>query len=537
MLGCPAGDPPLFPTRRSVANRLSAMASWVGRRSRRRTGPIVATTVLLVAVVLLAMSSPVRGATSPPPNDSRSAATNLGTLPATVTGTTTGATVESSEPGSDCGDAGPSVWYRFTTGATPPSRIAVEADANGDLDAVVDVFIRQRSQNEPVACQRTDAHGQAAFTFSPEKARTYLVRVAQLSDSVSGSFSLRVLALPPPARAPGTPLASGGASGTVQRLLNASAAYSTNLIAGRPYRVNLASQVDGCLHLGIYAPGARSFDDASPVGQLRCQGYRLFTPRQSGRYSLLVQASDSAAGPQRFHLQTAPATIAETTPGVVLNNNQSLRAVLRGNRIDVLRLYRFDVTDRSNLELDLRTGSGRPFDLRLLSSTGRLLRCACGSDGDQSIETVTRPGRYFAAVSARDFNSGAFTLSRRSRTITSTTLRIDHRRYVTASPGASVTVEVTVAPAVSGRVVIEIDRFDPLAGWQFYIERTVAASLGIATLSFTPPSAGQWLAHAAFLATRTASASSSRYARVLVAAPLTEARTFASTREGPSVSR
>lgn len=500
------------------------MASRAGRGSQYRVGLGVAAKVLFVVVALLAMSSSARAAPAAPPNDDRNAATDLGTLPATVDGTTAGATVEAGESGSECGDAGPSVWYRFSTTATPPSRVAVELDANGDLDAIADVYIRQRSQNQPVTCQRTDTQGQAAFTFIPEKTTTYLVRVSQLSDSVSGTFRLRVFALPPPAHAPGAPLASGGASGTIERLFNASAAYSTELLAGRPYRVNLASQVDGCLHLGIYAPGTGSFADSIPLARLHCQGYRLFTPRQSGRYSLLVKASNAAGGPQRFHLQIAPATIAETAPGVVLANNRSVHAVLRGNRIDVLRLYRLDVIDRSNLELDLRTGSGHPFDLRLLSSTGRVLECQCNADGDQSINTVTRPGRYFAVVSARDFSSGAFTLRRLSRTITGTTVRVDHSRFVTAAPGAAVTVEVSVAPAVTGRAVIELDRFDPLSGWQFYSEHTVAVSLGSASLSFTPPSAGQWLAHANFLATRTASASSSHYARVLVAGPLTQAR-------------
>jgi hypothetical protein len=43
----------------------------------------------------------------PPPNDNRDAATLLGSLPAKVTGTTLGATVETHEPASNCAKGSP----------------------------------------------------------------------------------------------------------------------------------------------------------------------------------------------------------------------------------------------------------------------------------------------------------------------------------------------------------------------------------------------------------------------------------------------
>jgi hypothetical protein len=483
----------------------------------------------LVAVVMsgltLALTGMATAAPAPPANDNRADAADLGSLPASVTGTTARATVESSEPASDCGDAGPSVWYRFAVGATAPKRLAVEVNATGDLDALVDVYIRQRSQNERVACQTTDKQGEAIFAFQPEASTTYLVRVAQLPDSVSGSFALRVFAPPPPTHPPGAALRPTGVSGALERVVNASAAYATNLTAGVPYRINLVSGVDGCMDLAIFAPGTSSFEDDTPVGGLRCQGYRLFTPRQSGRYSLLVRDAGDTPGAQPYHLQLARATIAETAPGLPLLNDQRVGSALHGDRIEVLRLYRFDVTSTSNLELDLHTGSDNPFDLELLNSRGRILHCECDSTGDQSLVTITHPGRYFAVVRARDFSSGGFTLTRRSRTITHTWIRINDSRSLQISPGSPVAVQVHVAPAVGGAAIVEIDRFDPLSGWQFYRQQRVTVSGGAATLAFTPPSTGQWLVHASYLGTRTTSPSESRYARVLSAGPLAQLRT------------
>jgi hypothetical protein len=301
-------------------------------------------------------------------------------------------------------------------------------------------------------------------------------------------------------------------------VINDTAAYSAQLTAGVTYRMNLVSRISGCMSLGIYAPGTTSFDDGSTVGGLRCQGYRLFTPRVSGVYSFLINASERAVGPQAYHLQIATATVAETAPGVFIRNYQKVHATLHGGRIDVVRLYSFDVTNRSNLLLTLSTGS--PFDLELLTKNGKVIACACDSSGDESISRVMSPGHYFAVVRARDFSSGKFTLFRRSRTITSSALTVNGSRAAHVSQGSSVSVHVTVTPAVDGRATIEIQRYDPVAHWQFYRSVTVSVSHGSATLAFTPPYAGPWLFRAAFAGSRTASPSTSKYASLVSVAPL-----------------
>src|ERR1700689_3897359 len=151
---------------------------------------------LFLVVVLGAVSQAL--AASPPSNDNRNSAKPLGALPATATGTTVGATVETNEPPSGCARTAGSVWYSVSFGSSPPGERGVTVQADGDLDAAVDVFQRQRSQNIPVACARTDQNGLAGTTFQPSANTTYLIRVAQRANSTSGTFSLHVFVVPPP---------------------------------------------------------------------------------------------------------------------------------------------------------------------------------------------------------------------------------------------------------------------------------------------------------------------------------------------------
>lgn len=474
----------------------------------------------LTAILALVTTAVAVAAPAPPSNDSRDTPVVLGPLPASASGTTVGATVAPSDPPSSCATEAGSVWYQLSVGAQAPPSVAVQVDANGDLDAAVDVFVKQRSQDIPVTCQRTDKHGEAVFAFTPQRRTTYLIRVAQLSNSDSGTFSLHVFQPPPAATPPGAPLAAQGASGSLARVVDVSSAYSTELTAGVPYQVNLVSRIKGCMRLAIFAPQTKSFSSAAPVGRLSCQGYRLFTPRLSGRYSLLVGADAVVPGAQHYHLQLAAATAAQTAPGLPLGNYQRVGGYLNGGHVGVLRLYRFDVTSRSDLQLNLSTGSQRPFNLELLSQGGKQLDCSCDDQGDQSLTYTTGPGRYYALVQARDFSSGGFTLIRRSRTITHTTVLFDGARYIQEPPGASVAIQVHVTPGVSGPATVEIDRFDPVAGWQFYKDVPVGVANGSGSVSFTPPSTGQWLAQASFEGSRGASPSESSHSRLLSAGPL-----------------
>ena len=82
--------------------------------------------------------------------------------------------------------------------------------------------------------------------------------------------------------------------------------------------------------------------------------------------------------------------------------------------------------------------------------------------------------------------------------------------------GQSVGVDVHVSPSVSGPVTVDIERFDPVFGWQFSRQENGFASGGVATLPFVPPAVGRWRVHGRFGGSRTASPSGAGFAYLLV---------------------
>jgi len=67
--------------------------------------------LMFVAGTLAASTTAATGA---PPNDDRAKATGIGSLPATLSGTTIGATDDARDPRTDCGRAHDTVWYRLS---------------------------------------------------------------------------------------------------------------------------------------------------------------------------------------------------------------------------------------------------------------------------------------------------------------------------------------------------------------------------------------------------------------------------------------
>ena len=142
--------------------------------------------VLLVLVALL----PATAQAAPPANDNRATATPL-SLPAAPSGTTSESTLEEDEPEA-CAQLRGSVWYSVQAPAR--RNVVVRLAAQGDLDAVVDVFQRTRSQLSPVACDVGNSRGQAETEFRSTRGGSYLIRVGQRVNSVraaSGSTSSR----------------------------------------------------------------------------------------------------------------------------------------------------------------------------------------------------------------------------------------------------------------------------------------------------------------------------------------------------------
>ena len=450
---------------------------------------------------------------APPPNDARTAPQDLGALPALVRGTTAEATLEEDEPGSACGPIKNSVWFSFTA---PSSReLLVALDAAGDLDATVEVFVRQRSQLTSLTCQLTDRRGAATIDADATAGTTYLVRVAPLANSVDDSFALRVVLPDPPAQPPGDRLPAAGTSGRVDRFANPDDAWSTRMREGRTYRINLVTEGNGCVQVALYASGDFG---GSAAQSLTCDDHTVFAAPATGRYTLHVRAPRASRVQLPYRLRVGPAERDDSAPGVVLADDRRVAGELAGDELDALDLYRFTLARRSDLRV--RLGTTKDFDLRLLSEGGRRLGCSCGSTGSKELTRRLAPGRYFIAVRARDGERGKYALSRLARTITRAKMLADGGRSATVAPGETVALSLRVTPAVSGRASMLLERYDPLAGWLFHSRFRPRVSGTAATVPFRPPFVGRWRVSGDYEGTRASSPSNGGLASFRVVEPL-----------------
>jgi hypothetical protein len=475
-----------------------------------------------ILFALAALALPAAAAEkAPPPNDNRANAQALDQPPVTVSGTTVGATHDAKDPSPFCATVDATVWYQLNAETT--QRLVLRLTAAGDLDAVVAVYELRRSRLIQQACDVTDDNGKAALSFNEQSGATYLILVGSLPSSVDGNFRFTLFPPEPLSTPPGTPLPRHGVKSTVDPLVDFDDAWSVALKPGATYRVNLVPLGDHCVSLALYRPGTRSFSGTRPFHYFGCGGYLLLTPRpeEAGRYSLLVSATGTRSVVERYRLQVVPAGPDDTAPGIPIENRQTRRGSLSGRGVDVVDLYRFSLRDKSDVRLRLRTRETRSFDLLLVRENGRRLECACGESGSVEIELQLFPGRYYVAVRSRRFSGGRYALALLSRTITSTELLISGTRHATAQPGQSVVISVAVAHTSAGRVNVEVDRFDPLAGWQFArLFRTRVDAAGRAQISWLPPSQGRWRASAVYFGTIVASPSRSAAATLVVAPPL-----------------
>lgn len=428
------------------------------------------------------------------------------TLPAELKGTTVGATPEANEPASSCAGATEgAVYYSYRAPAS--QRIAIELAAEGALEATVDVYRVMRSQLVPVACHRTGSQGKSSLTFHAEENATYEIRVAAIAGSKNAGFTLAVFLPTPAIGPPGRPLPGRGANGQVDRIQNVNAAYSVVMHTGVSYLIILANETPGaCVSASLFAPGTNSFEGSSAVSRIRCSGYRLFTPRpgESGRYSIEITPRESFQREQRFHVQVVVAGRSVTAPGITLSNYETARGHLNSRDGAVLRLYRVQVHTHSNLMLKLNASPSARLNLQLREQNGRVIECQCNGSGSQTIVRRLFPGRYYAVVSTHGPTAGNFSLFRESRTITKTQIRFAPRG---AHPGQNVSIDVHVSANASGPVTVEIERFDPVFGWQFDRQVQAFVSEGNAQIPFTPPSVGEWRADASYHGSRTASPS------------------------------
>ena len=436
----------------------------------------------------------------PPANDERGGALSLGRPPANVRATTLGATGDASDVPA-CGMSGGTIWYRLTGPAT--RRVLLRLSASEELDAVVAVFRPVRSRLDPVACASTDRKGSLVLGFAARSGATYLVAVGEQRNSPPGAFSMHLQPAEAPERFPGRALRRGGVSDSVNGLTDVNDVWSIRLRRGTTYRIAFSSSP--CARATLHA--------RNRVVRLSCRAHSTFTPGRDGggRYVVEVQASANATR-QRYRLHIAAAGADDVGVGVELRAGSSARGSLSPGGVDVLDLYHFDVARPSEARLRLSQTAGS-FGLVVLTDTGA--RMAVG--GGAFRRRLGR-GRYVVAVQAAvGSRAGRYRLSLRLRDVTSTSLLASGRASAEISPGASVTLSCLVSPSASGRVELQIDRFDPLTGWHFH--RVLRISAGT-SVSWRPPAAGRWRVRALFLGTSRAAPSRSGYAHVVVAKPI-----------------
>jgi hypothetical protein len=328
-----------------------------------------------------------------------------------------------------------------------------------------------------------------------------------VSDSVPGTFSLRVSAPLAPAQPPGARLPAGGVTRTLDRAENTDDAWSVLLRSGVTYRLRLSGRGDTCRPAAqVYPPGTASFDGQFAYS-VSCGHTLIITPRpgEGGRYPIHVVASRTARAAQGYHLQVARATADDTAPGIGLFNHVRTRGSLRGDTVDGVDIYRFVISQNSFTRLAL--DSAGDFRVSLFAERGQLL----GNDA-AAVEHVLRPGTYYAAVRAVGAAAGRYRLRRDSQAITHISLNASGA----SRAGSPVTLSTSVTPAASGPIRIVIERRDPLAGWLFADQLDLrAAADGRATGTFVP-TGGRYRARAEFRGTRDAAASTSRYVRFRV---------------------
>jgi hypothetical protein len=456
----------------------------------------------VVAAVLIVVGT-AAAAAPPPPNDNRANASPV-KPPASVRGTTIGATDEANDPSPSCSRVHSTVWYRIND--APGRRIVLRLRADGDLDGVLAVYQLQRSRLSQITCDATDNNGRAELSFDGSEGASYLIVFGRLQDSVDGTFGLRSSA-PARSKPPGTPLPAKGVEGTLDPLDHPDKAWSSVMRAGTTYKINLFGHLNRCVDYSVYAPGTRDFAGASPVLRRECGGYATYTPRAhlGGRYSIFVQSRGTRSATVHYRLQSAVATINDIGPGQPIANQQTRAGRLDARRIHVVDFYHFDVLRQSDVTLHLRTSA--EFELTLLSENGHYIESSSGY-----IRHGLSPGQYFVVVRAEPGKRGPYRLSLLIREITKTQALASGSDSVMLRPGETASVEIRVTPAAAGRVQLRINRFLLLDGWVFSrIVNIETGTDGIGRFSWTPPAAGRWRLRAFFQGSRVASPSASGY--------------------------
>lgn len=476
------------------------------------------------ALAALTVLATVGAAASAPRVVVPASAVSLGRAPASVTGKATARKLEKNAPVPGCAGVDGVQWY--TVSAPHRGPMVARLVAHGSLDAAIAVYRIVRSQRLPVLCVPTNRHGRARAAWYAYTEGSYLLGVARRSGATAGSYSLDVLAAERMPHPPGDPLSPDGVRSTINPALDAADAWAVSMARGTTYRINLTKRSrTTCIAYALYGPHTSSFARGKPVLVKDCGGYALFTPGIDGGgvYSLVVRSAPGEPIDHSYRVQVAAAGPDDTAPGLKLANGQVASGTLFGRGIDDVDLYRFAVPREGELTtVELNEKANVGFDLLILDETGKGVGSIRHSHGRQELRLHLPAGRYYAALRSRDGSGGPYVLQVRVRDVTSTSITANGDQFAEVPPNAAVPLAVHVtAVSHGGRVILQIDHFDPLSGWHFatFVPGRVDAG-GTFTTAWLPPSVGHWRARARFIANPFSSFSESGYVHLHVVEPL-----------------
>lgn len=480
---------------------------------RRAFGSSIATS----AVLLGGAAAPAPGAPVP------SGAQELSAVPAVVHDVADGK-LRKDAPTITCASVAGVTWY--TVKAPRRGAMVARLAARGELDGALAVYRIVRSQRIPVLCAATNRHGRARLAWYAYSDGSYLIGVARRTGSAAGPFDLSVLAAEPAERPPGAALSSGVARSTINPVLDAYDAYAVQMQKGVTYRLNLTTPWSkGCIGYRLFHAPTSSFTHATAVAESECGGYSTFTPGidGGGAYSIVVAANGGDPVEHAYRLEVGAASADDTAPGIKLQNGEYVTGTLSGRELDVVDMYRFGVPRTNQLTtIELHQKANVGFDLYVLDETGRRVAAIHQGHGLQALRLHIPDGRYYAVLESRKGATGSYGLQIRVRDVTATSIAAGGTQYLESPPGIALPLTVQVQQAShGGRVVVEIDHFDPIARWHYAatIEGAVTAS-GVFSTSWVPPSVGHFRARARFLANPYSSFSESDYVRMHVIEPL-----------------
>ena len=304
---------------------------------------------------------------------------------------------------------------------------------------------------------------------------------------------------------------AGGTSSSVDSLGDLNDVYSTSFVAGTTYRIAFGS--NGCARMTL----------TGALGQVRsiaCNGYTTFTPGPDGGGRYVFEVTSPAAGGRftdrggtiDYRLATALAVPDDIAVGLEFPNLTTVHGSLSPNAADAVDIYHFDVPQPSDVRLRLGTQKDRGTTIALLTDTGARIAAS-----DHQIRLRLRTGRYVVAVRGTvGMPDSTYAVALVVRQLTKTALAL---AAIELPQGATATFTIgTTPPPDEGWIELQIDRFDPLDGWQY--NRTIRIRAPGGSVSWTPPSLGRWRARATYLGTLRFSPSRSGYVYLLVANPI-----------------